>query len=241
MDGKTVLVTGATSDIGKVICEFMALKGANIVINYLNNLEEAEKLAEKLQTNYHVDIIKINCDVRNEEEVKKMMEAIEMRFGHLDVIINNAATYQDEDMMEKSAEEFLNVLNVNVVGPFLVSKHGSKIMDNGFIINISSTDASTTYSELSMDYSASKAALENLTKTLALRLQNIKVNAIAPNWVDTSSTREMNPVYLNSELVRVGQQRLLNPLDIAKMIHKVIIDDDIFTGEIITMEDKLDD
>ena len=99
----------------------------------------------------------------------------------------------------------------------------------------SSTDGINTYSKLSMDYSASKAGLINLTKTLALELENTKVYALCPNWVDTESIREMNPEYLEEEMNRVGQMKLINPKEVS---HKLleIIESDMESGSIIVME-----
>ena len=86
-----------------------------------------------------------------------------------------------------------------------------------------------------MDYDSSKAGLENLNKNLAQRLTNIKVCALAPNWVDTETVLEMDPEYLQSELARVGQNKLLRKEDVALKIVEIMINDDIRSGEIIRM------
>ena len=102
-------------------------------------------------------------------------------------------------------------------------------------INISSTDASDTYSTYSMDYAASKAGIENVTKNLAKRLPKLKVCALAPNWVDTDTVLNMDRDYLESELKRIGQNRLLKKEEVALKIIEIIINDDIRSGEIIRM------
>ena len=109
-------------------------------------------------------------------------------------------------------------------------------MDNGIIINIASTDGINTYSKLNMDYSASKAGLINLTKSLTLELDNIKVYALCPNWVNTESIREMNQDYLKEELKRIGQKKLIEPKSVAKKIIS-IIESNLKSGSIIVMED----
>ena len=109
------------------------------------------------------------------------------------------------------------------------------LLDNSKIINISSTDGINTYSKLSMDYSASKAGLINLTKSLALELENAKIYAVCPNWVNTESVKEMNPEYLKEEMKRVGQEKLIEPKEISTRVIK-LIEKDIKSGSIIVME-----
>ena len=108
-------------------------------------------------------------------------------------------------------------------------------MERGVIINISSTDATDTFSTMSLDYAASKAGLENITKNLAQRLPNLKICALAPNWVNTETVLEMAPDYLENELRRIGQNKLLKKEEVAFKIIEMIINDDIRTGEIVRM------
>ena len=105
------------------------------------------------------------------------------------------------------------------------------------VINIASTDGIDTYSSLNIDYSASKAGLINLTKSLALTLPNIKILAICPNWVETESIKEMNQEYLKQEMKRINQKQLIKPDEISKKIIN-IINSDIKSGEIIVMRDS---
>ena len=110
-------------------------------------------------------------------------------------------------------------------------KYLSKIMDNGLIINISSADGIDTYNEVSMDYCASKAAIISLTKTYSLAL-NSKVIAVAPEWVNTEIVKDMNPLFLEEELKRTNQKRLLEPNEVANKIYD-IANSEIKTGNII--------
>ena len=130
----------------------------------------------------------------------------------------------------------MRVLEVNLVGTFLICKKALSMMETGVIVNISSTDATDTFSPLSMDYAASKAGVENLTKNLALRFPNLKICALAPNWVDTESIREMSPIYLENELRRVNQKRLLTKEEVANKIIEIIKNPKIKSGEIIRMD-----
>ena len=132
-----------------------------------------------------------------------------------------AAISKDSFFLDKTKKEFMEVLEVNLVGPFISSKIYSKYIDNGLIVNISSTDGIDTYSPYSIDYSASKAGLINITKSISLSTSN-KVLCICPNWCDSLSTKSMDKEYLNSELKRIGQSRLITLDELSESIYKII-------------------
>ena len=168
-----------------------------------------------------------------------MISTVINEFGHIDVLVNNAGIAMDNDIFDKSRDEFLRVLEVNLLGTFLVTKEAVKHMEKGTIINVSSTDGIDTYNPLSMDYCASKAGIISLTKTLALRFPNLNVYAIAPNWVKTPSVLEMDPAYLLNELKRVGQKELIEPYTVALEIYNLT--KNIFpSGTIMRLDNKLE-
>ena len=221
LEGKTVLVTGSSNGIGReTIIEFAKL-GCNVVINYNIDKDSAINLQESIN-NYSGKNLVIKCDVSNEIEVKNMIDTIINKFGKIDILINNAGIAMDNDIFNKSKDEFMKVLEVNLVGTFLVTKEATKYMNDGIIINISSTDGIDTFNELSMDYCASKSGVISLTKTLALRFPNLKVYSVAPNWVKTKPVMEMNQEYLEQELKRIGQKRLIEPNEVATKIIDLI-------------------
>ena len=214
---KVVLVTGSSKGIGyNTIIEF-AKNGYDVVINYNTDKESALELEKNIHR-YGGQSLVIKADVSNEKEVKNMISTIINEFGRIDVVINNAGIAIDNDIFDKSKEEFMRVLEVNLVGTFLVTKEAAKHMQEGTIINVSSTDGIDTYNPLSMDYCASKAGIISLTHTLSMRFPNLNVYAVAPNWVKTPSVMEMNPEYLQNELERIGQKELIEPYEIAKKI-----------------------
>ena len=178
----------------------------------------------------------IKCDISNELEVKNMIDTVINNFGKIDILINNAGIAIDNDIYDKTKKEFMKVLEVNLIGTFLVTKEATKHMSNGIIINISSTDGIDTYNDLSMDYCASKAGIISLTKTLAMRFPNLKIYALAPNWVDTKPVLEMNPKFLEQELKRIGQKRLIKKEDVAKRIIK-LIDESLPSGSVIRIDE----
>jgi len=218
---KTVIVTGSSNGIGKETIIQFAKLGYNVIINYNTDKESAIELEKEIH-NYSGKSLVIKCDISNELEVKNMINKVVNEFGKIDILINNAGIAIDNDIYDKSKEEFMKVLEVNLVGTFLVTKEATKYMNDGIIINISSTDGIDTYNELSMDYCASKAGVISLTKTLAMRFPNLKVYSIAPNWVKTKPVLEMNPEFLEQELKRIGQKKLIEPCDVATKILELI-------------------
>lgn len=217
---KKVLITGAAKGIGKELVKVFHKNNYEVIFTYLNSIEEALKLEKEL------GVKAIRCDITNEEDIKKLLE-----LEHIDILINNAAYTQDNYYYEKTKDEFMKVLEVNVVGTFLMIKYLSNIMNNGLIINISSTDGIDTYNEVSMDYCASKAAIISLTKTYSLAL-NSKVITVAPEWVNTEIVKDMYPLFLEEELRRTNQTRLLEPSEVAERIFD-ISKSNIKTGSII--------
>lgn len=232
LNDKVVLVTGGAKGIGSSIVESLANLGCYVIINYNTSKQEAIKLKQKLKDKVMI----IKADISNELEVKEMINKIVKEFKKIDILINNAAYTCDNLIEEKTKKEFMRVLEVNVFGTFLVSKYASKYMNKGIIINISSTDAVDTYNEYNIDYSASKAAVNSLTKSLALILKDIKVLSLMPLWVNTEIVREMNQEYLKSELKRTKQKKLLEPVQVANKVIE-LINSDITSGSIIRMEE----
>ena len=218
-----VLITGASKGIGLTLSQILHEYGATVIGVYNNTI-----INSCLYDKY-------KCDISNEEDIKNLINNVIDKHEKIDVVVNCAALCLDNDIYEKTKDEFMKVLEVNLVGTFLMCKYASLKMDRGVIINISSTDASDTFSPLSMDYAASKAGLENLTKNLALRFPNLKICGLAPNWVNTETVLNMDREYLENELKRIGQDKLLKKEEVALKIIEIIINDDIRSGEIIRL------
>lgn len=233
---KKAIITGCAKGIGKEIALELAKFNYDIIGTFNTSLIEMYDLKnemEKMGSNLYI----YKVDLLNEEEINNFCNNIKKEFKNIDVLVNNAALSLDNYFLDKSSKEFIDVLQVNLVSPFLLIQRLYDIMNNGVIINISSTDGINTYSKLNMDYSASKAGLINLTKSLALELENIRIYAICPNWVNTESIREMNPQYLKEEMERIGQNELIDPKEVANKV-KELIESDINSGNIIVMGDK---
>lgn len=220
-----VLVTGGARGLGLAISLYYLKMGHSVVVNYNNSSD----LALKLKSEYGDRVSIVKADVSNEDDVKRMFDAL----GKLDVVVNNAGIAKDSDPMEKSAEEFLEVIKVNLLGTFLVSKHAVNHVDKGCIVNISSTNALDTYYPESMDYDASKAGVISLTHNFSLYLKDrdIRVNVVCPDWIDTDMNLGMDEEYKKSLGV------FLKPEDVAKVVYDVSIDESV-NDEVIRVGDN---
>ena len=234
----TVLITGSANGIGASIAKEFAKNKYTVIINYNTSKDEALTLKSELEKKYNVDVLAIKCDISNELEVINMIDNAINHFKNIDVLINNAALSLDNEIMDKTKEEFLRVLEVNVVGTFLVTKEVIRKSKIKTIINISSTDSVDTYSALNIDYSSSKAGVNILTKTFALKYPNIKIYAVMPNWVDSSSVLNMNKEYLKSEMQRIGQKKLISKEIVSKKVYELVNNNDnLNSGAIIRIDE----
>ena len=232
---KIALITGCAKGIGREIALDLARSGYNIIATYNTSLKEITDLKKKIES-IGIKFESYKLDISNEGNIDEMCNDIKNRYKKIDVLVNNAALAIDNNFENKTKEEFMKVLEVNLVGPFLLIQKLYDLLTTSKIINIASTDGINTYSKLSMDYSASKAGLINLTRSLSLELEDAKIYALCPNWVNTESIREMNPDYLKDELERIGQKKLIEPKEVSKKVIE-IIENDIDSGSIIVMED----
>lgn len=219
MERKNVLITGASRGLGASIARIYAENNYNVIINYNNSEKEANKLKEELKK-YNVDVLTIKADIKNENEVKKMIQEIVKQFGQIDVLINNAGIALDNIIEEKSIEEFEQVIKTNLIGPFICSRECRKYMKNGSIINITSTNGIDTYYPYSIDYDASKAGLISLTHNLAVEYApNIRVNAVACGWVNTEMNKNLDEEFIKKECKKILQGRFAEPEEIANVVY----------------------
>lgn len=215
-----VLVTGSSRGIGKSIIELFASNGHNVIINYNKSDKDYIKNIEStIKEKYKVDVISVKCDVSSEEEVKYMFDIIKKHFSKLDCIVNNAGIAKDSRIEEKSSEEFLSVIKVNLLGTFLVSKYGCRLMDKGSIINIASNNVTNGYIE-SIDYDASKAGVIALTHDFAKELApNIRVNCVSPGWINTDMNKDLFESFKKEEEEKILLKRFGEAKDIANTVY----------------------
>ncbi len=220
---KTVLITGASRGIGAATARVYASHGYNVIINFLNSKVEAEQLSNELKNNYNADTLIIKCDVSKENEVKEMVNEVITKFGKIDVLVNNAGIAIDTLFEDKTVENFRKTIDVNLIGTFLVSKYVGEYMkkqEYGSIINVSSTNGIDTYYPMSLDYDASKAGVISLTHNLSIEYSpNIRVNAVAPGWVNTDMNKELDNEFINEENKKILLNRFADPKEIANVIY----------------------
>lgn len=226
---KVALVTGSSRGIGAATIIEFAKKGYSVVINYVNSEEEAMTLKKQVEEEYHVASLAIKADVSREEEVSNMIEEVIHTFGHIDCLVNNAGIAIDTLFEDKTVENFRKILDVNLIGTFLVSKYVGKYMlkeKKGSIINISSTNGIDTVYPMSLDYDASKAGIISLTRNLAIQYAPyIRVNSVAPGWVLTDMNQELDAEFIKEECESILEDRFADPSEIAKVVVFLASDD----------------
>ena len=235
---KTVLITGAAGGIGSAIAIKLAESGYDIVLNYAHSKDAALSLCQKIKDEYHVICMAIQADVSKEEEVDAMITKIEKEMNGVDILINNAGIDLPDMFHLKTAEQFREVLNVNVVGAYNCAKRVYPHMAEnqyGRIINVSSTNGINTYYPMCFDYDASKAALNSLTHDLAVQFAPyVNVNAIAPGFIGTQKELEgYDEDFLKEETEKILVKRYGKPEEVAELVKFLISDEASFINNTI--------
>lgn len=211
---KTVLITGSSSKICQSAIKKFLENGYQVITTYYKNKIELENI-----TSYYLDI-------KDEDSVKNLILNIKKDFGTIDVLVNNIGICKDSSLEEKSIEVFKNIIDVNLTGTFMLSKYIKEVMNNGSILNITSTNGIDTYYPESVDYDASKAGVISLTHNFAKAYApNIRVNALALGWVNTDMNKEMFAEFKKQEESKILLGRFANPDEIANVIYFVSSDE----------------
>ncbi len=217
---KTVLVTGSSRGLGAKIIEKFASNGYNVIINYKTSKRSAEDLKTYIENTYKVSAYVYEGDVSKEDEVIKLFNKIKAEIGVIDVIVNNAGICKDNELDNKNSKEFMEVIENNLLSTFLVCKYGSKLINKGSIINVASNNIyNGSYIE-STDYDASKAGIVSLTHNFAKHLApDIRVNAIAPGWIETDMTKDIDAFFKKSEEEKILLGRFAKKEEIADAVY----------------------
>ena len=226
LEGKiapVVLITGALTGIGRAAAEIFAREGAHVVVSGRKD-KEGQELAAELEA-IGADAIFVRTDVRNDEDVRDLVDQTVKRFGRLDIAVNNAGTEGLRGLVtEQTAESYAATFDTNVLGVLLSMKHELRVMlpqGSGSIVNVSSAYGSVGAAGASV-YVASKHAVEGLTKSAALEVAGtgVRVNVVAPGTTDTGMlTRFTNTDENKAALVStVPVKRLAKPKEIAHVI-----------------------
>jgi 3-oxoacyl-[acyl-carrier protein] reductase len=238
LTGKVALVTGAAQGIGKAVAMLLARNGANMVVSDIN-LEKVEETAKEIEL-IGPKTIAIKVDVSNLKEVEQMVETILEKFGKIDILVNNAGITRDKLILRMTEEDWDAVLNVNLKGTFhctkAVVRHMAK-QRSGKIVNIASVVGEMGNASQA-NYSASKAGVIGLTKTIAREFaqRGINVNAIAPGYIETPMT-EVLPEKVKEELKRlIPMERLGKPEDVAEAVLFLVSEESNYvTGQVLNV------
>ena len=211
LNGKTAIVTGGSRGIGAAIAYKFASMGANIAVIYAGNQQAAEAVCEKCKAEFGVEARAYRCDVASFEETKAAVAAVKADFGGVHVLVNNAGITRDGLLAMMKEDAFDAVLDTNLKGAFNMIRHCTGLFlraKEGCIINISSVSGLMGNAG-QCNYSASKAGLIGLTKSVAKELapKGIRCNAIAPGFIrtDMTGTQENNPLLDMIPLGRMGE------------------------------------
>lgn len=201
---KNVLITGGASGLGKELCISFKNAGYNVIFTYNTTLPD-----EKLD-----GCRGFKCDLTNEEKIGELIRKLYQEYNNIDVLVNNAAIEINKDFSSKSKRDFMKTLEINLVAPFLLSREiGSRMYmyGSGRIINISSNNSLDKYDPVTVDYDASKAGLNILTKCTALEFSPyVTVNAVAPGWILTDKIKELDDRLDNQFVPSESKNILLN-------------------------------
>lgn len=237
---KTVLITGASRGIGKEMAKLFAKEGANLIL-LARNLENLQNLKYTLTSQYNTNIHLFTCDVSNQIQIKEIFSDLRSNKINIDVIVNNAGIMKDA-MLGMATEELMHeIYNINVFGSMFISQQASKFMiknRKGSIINLSSI-VGTNGNKGQTVYASSKAAIIGFTKSLSKELASfgIRVNAIAPGFIETDMTAGMDPKFYEKNKVMIGMGRMGKPDDIAKVALFLASDlSEYVTGQIIGVD-----
>ncbi|MDY4741696.1 MAG: 3-oxoacyl-[acyl-carrier-protein] reductase [Lachnospira sp.] len=219
---KKALVTGASRGIGRAICEKLASEGTDIVFSYRSG-EEAAAETIRLCSKYGVEVHGIKADVSSQEECESLIkEAVDLFGGRIDILVNNAGITKDNLIGRMKDEDFDAVIDVNLKGTFYMMRGVSRYMLRqraGRIINMSSV-VGVMGNAGQVNYSASKAGVIGMTKSLARELasRQITVNAVAPGMIETDMTPAMPDAAKERVIESIPFKQMGRPEDIAEAV-----------------------
>ena len=240
MDKKVALITGGARGIGKKIAEKFARNGYNIVINYVSEKTDVNKLESDLSQNGKVEVLCIKCDVTDFNSCQEMVKEAVDKFGKIDVLINNAGITKDNLLMRMKEEDFDKVINVNLKGTFNMTKNVISYMmkKSGRIVNISSV-VGVSGNSGQANYAASKAGIIGFTKSVAKELasRNILANAVAPGFIETDMTDVLSESVKESIYSQIPLKKMGKPEEVANAVYFLGSDENTYiTGQVLNVD-----
>lgn len=243
LSNKVAIVSGGSRGIGRAIVEKFVSQGAKVAFNYLKSKEKAMKLKEKLEAKGG-KVLVFKKDVKIYDDMKEMVEEVKSKFGGLDIVVNNAGILRDKALMLMEEEDWNDVITTNLSGTYNLIRAAIVTLlkqKSGNIINITSV-AGITGMPRQVNYSASKAGVIGLTKALAKEVgpYNIRVNAIAPGYIDTDMVAGIK----EEQKERIVEMVPLGRIGVSEEVAKVAAflaseRSDYITGQTITVDGGL--
>ena len=238
---KVALITGGSRGIGEAISKKFASAGYNIIINFKQSVEKAQKLKIQLEKDFNIEVMLSQANLSKEKDIINMINECMKKFGKIDVLVNNAGIVIDKEFEDRTVEDWKNTLDVNLIAPFLLTKIVGKEMmkqKKGSIINISSTNGINTYYPSSVDYDASKSGLISLTYDSAVQYSPyVRVNCIAPGWVNTEMNKELEEDFVKSKTEKILVKRFGEPEEIANVVVFLASDEASFINSAVIKVD----
>lgn len=240
-DNKVALITGGSRGIGEKIAEKFATEGYNLVINYVSNIENVEELEAKIKGDSNIEILFVQADVTSFESCENMINKAIEKFGHIDVVVNNAGITKDGLLMRMKEEDFDKVINVNLKGTYNVTKNAIPHMMKqkyGRIVNISSV-VGVSGNAGQANYAASKAGIIGFTKSVAKELasRNILANCVAPGFIKTDMTDVLSDSVKESINAQIPLKKMGTAEEVAKAVYFLGNEENTYiTGQVLNVD-----
>lgn len=240
LEGRVALVTGASRGIGRAVAQRLARMGATVLVNYNGSLDRAMEVVQEIQEAGGRGEA-ICCDVSDYGACGRMAEEIIKKYAHVDILVNNAGVTRDNLILRMSGEEYDKVLDTNLKGAFNTIRHLSRYFlkqRGGNIINISSVSG-VTGNAGQANYSASKAGLIGLTKSVARELagKGVRVNAVAPGFIETEMTQALPEKAREAAVASIPAGRMGTVEDVARLVAFLAGKGaDYITGQVICVD-----
>lgn len=237
---KTAIVSGGTRGIGKAIVLMLAKEGADIAFTYLKSSQEAENLVKEIEA-LGKKALALQMDARDFEKSKELVEETKQRFGRLDILVNNAGITRDKALMMMARQDWQEVIETNLGGLFNLTRNSIVTFlkqKSGNIVNISSVSGLIGLSR-QVNYAASKAGIIGFTRALAreVALYNIRVNAVAPGFIETDMVSGLKQEYKTQLARRIPLERFGAVDDVAAAVKFLLSDKSSYiTGQTIIVD-----
>jgi len=232
---KNLLITGGSTRIGKEIALYFSKKGWNIAIHYLKSSSEAKKLKSIMEKN-SIKVVLIKADLKNKKQVEKIIPTVVKKLGKIDCLVNNAALFEKDDILNFTSKSWSDHLNINLLAPAILIKHFVKQASKKKLSNIINIIDQRVFklTPIFTSYTLSKSALYTLTKTMAMRLgPNIKVNGIAPG--PTIKSKRQSKVHFNKQAKSTLLKKPVGLKDICDTL-EFLINNNSITGQVIAVD-----